>query len=218
MILDHHDLTMKVQRQSLGTGRWNGAYYYSVELCRNIIPYVYTDRDWITMKVDNRAADHSIYFVHNNLNPDRYAFLANYSDVVLVCGIQETTEKVKGYGIPIYLPLSVDVGEVEQYARPKTKDTAFVGRMAKRRDTLPDGIDYIENIPREELLARVAEYRQVYAVGRCAIEAKVLGCEVLPYDPRFPDPSVWKIMDNRDAAKILQEELDKIDGRDKSEC
>ena len=58
----------------------------------------------------------------------------------------------------------------------------------------------------------MAEYRRVYAVGRCAIEAKCLGCEVLPFDPRYPDPELWQVLDNKDAAAILQKELEKIDG------
>ena len=213
MIIDHNDLTMKVQRQSLGTGRWNGAYYYSVELCRNIIPYVYTDRDWITMKSGMRAADHSIYFIHNNLRPERYSFLRNYKDVVLVCGIPETCEKVKDYGIPIYVPLTIDVAEVEKHKKPKTKEVAFAGRTAKMKDTLPDGIDVISNMKREDFLDAMAEYKQVYAVGRTALEAKALGCEVLPYDPRFPDPNRWEVLDNSHAVGLLQTELDRIDGR-----
>ena len=52
----------------------------------------------------------------------------------------------------------------------------------------------------------------MYAVGRSAIEAKCLGCRIKPYDKRFPDPRIWKVVDNKDAAKILQRELDKIDG------
>ena len=38
------------------------------------------------------------------------------------------------------------------------------------------------------------------------------GCEIMPYDKRFPDPSIWRVLDNRDAAKILQQKLDEIDG------
>ena len=68
----------------------------------------------------------------------------------------------------------------------------------------------------DELLRRMAKYKYVYAVGRTAIEAKILGCEVLPYDPRFPDPSVWQILDNKDAAKILQEAIDEIEKRNKA--
>ena len=64
-----------------------------------------------------------------------------------------------------------------------------------------------------ELLKMMAKFRKVYAVGRTAIEAKVLGCEVLPYDPRFPRPERWKILDNKDAAGILQMQIDQIDGR-----
>ena len=58
----------------------------------------------------------------------------------------------------------------------------------------------------------MAEYETVYAVGRTAIEAKILGCKLKAYDPRFPKVSRWKILDNKKAAKMLQEMLDEIDG------
>ena len=212
MIIDHNDKTAQIQNRMLGSAKWNGAHYYSIEICRNIIPNVYTDRDWITLKVDQRAANHSIYFIHNNLFPQRYQFLKRYKDVVLVCGIPETVEKVKNFGTAIYLPLSIDIEEVEKYKRPKTKKAAFVGRRAKRNGHFPSGIDYLEGLPREELLAKMAEYEAIYAVGRCALEGLALGCNILPYDNRFPDPSVWKLLDNLEAAKILQEKLDEIDG------
>ena len=57
----------------------------------------------------------------------------------------------------------------------------------------------------------MAKYKRVYAVGWTAIEAKILGAEVLPYDSRFPDPRVWKVIDNSEAAVILQQKLDKIE-------
>ena len=66
---------------------------------------------------------------------------------------------------------------------------------------------------RQDMLPIMARYRRAYAVGRTAIEARILGCDVLPYDPRFPDPSVWKVVDNREAAAMLQKILDGIDGR-----
>ena len=68
------------------------------------------------------------------------------------------------------------------------------------------------DLPREEMLARIARYKKCYAVGRTAIEAKILGCEILPYDPRFPDPSIWKVFTYDDAVKLLQKKLDEIDG------
>ena len=111
------------------------------------------------------------------------------------------------------MPLSIDVENVKSYIRPKTKGAAFVGRPAKRKGLiLPDDIDYIEGLPRTRLLKAMAEYQDVYAVGRTAIEALALGCNVKAYDPRFPDPQRWKVLDNKDAAKILQEQIDAIDG------
>lgn len=58
----------------------------------------------------------------------------------------------------------------------------------------------------------MANYKEVYAVGRTAIEAKALGCRIRAYDPRFPDTKRWKVVDNLEAAKRLQKEIDKIDG------
>ena len=63
----------------------------------------------------------------------------------------------------------------------------------------------------EELLKEMAKYKNVYAVGRTAIEAKILGCNILPYDPRFKDPSIWKVVDTMEAVSLLQKELDEID-------
>ena len=82
----------------------------------------------------------------------------------------------------------------------------------KYEEKLPSNVDFPPpNIPREELLKFIAPYRKVYAIGRCAIEAKVLGCEILPFYDPFPDPEYWAVLDNKEAAEILQEELDVID-------
>lgn len=213
MIIDHDHPHYHLKWDNAGPNKHNGAYYYSQEICKNIIPRVKTDYNWVTVNIEGAACDHAIVFIHNNLCPKRYAWLENYKDLVLVCGVEETMAKVAHLGQPIYLPLSVDVEEVSRYRTEKTKDTAFVGRPAKRNYTgvdLPLGIEFLENLPRTKLLAAMAEYRNVYAVGRCAIEAKVLGCQVKAYDPRFPDPGRWKVLDNKDAAKILQKELNKL--------
>lgn len=53
----------------------------------------------------------------------------------------------------------------------------------------------------------MAKYRKVYAVGRTAIEARALGCEIGAYDPRYNNVSIWKILDNSDAAVLLQKAL-----------
>lgn len=200
--------------------RYNGAYYYSLEICRRIIPAVKTERPWVTINVPGQAVDRAIVFIHNNLNPEVYSFLNYYGDLVLVCCLPETRAKVAHLGRAIYLPLSIDVEQVAGFRVPKhqrTKDTAFAGRKKKRIEAdLPNGIDILEGMPREQLLSAMAHYRRVYAVGRTAIEAKVLGCEVLPYDPRFPDPNRWQVIDTSEAALMLQLELDRIDGLERT--
>ena len=194
--------------------RYSGAFYYSREIVETMIPLVETDRPWVTVNIPHQCRDHAIVFIHNNLDASAYDHLREFSDLILVCGIPETCEKVAHLGKPVYLPLSVDVADVARFRLPeKTKEAAFAGRPAKRDGIqLPAGVDILEGMPRDYLLAAMAQYKKIYAVGRSAIEAKILGCEVLPYDPRFPDPDRWEIMDTREAAKILQEKLDIIDG------
>lgn len=213
MIIDHNNLLYKNKWLYAREHRFNGAYYYSKEIVKNIIPMVKTDRNWITINTGGIPVSHSIVFVHDNLSPHRtYLWLTGARDLIMVCGVKSTMDKVRPFGRAIYLPLSVDVDYVKQFKTEKTKDIAYVGRMGKPgTETLPKGIDYISGMGREELLKELAKYKKVYAVGRCAIEARVLGCEILPYDDRYPDPSVWKVLDNKDAAKMLQLELDKID-------
>lgn len=212
MIIDHDHPAYRMKWES-SKNRYNGAFYYSKEIVKNVIPNVETDRSWITIRVEGVGCDHAIVFIHNNLHPNRYDYLSQYKDLILVCGVPETCEKVAHLGTAIYLPLSIDVEYVEQFKRPKTKDVAFVGRKSKTKlGKLPPNIDYLCGIKRQSLLPEMAKYRQVYGVGRVALEAKVLDCEVLPYDERFPDPDVWQVLDNKDAAVMLQKELDRIDG------
>ena len=214
MIIDHNHPLYRQKWNAARKNQHNGAFYYSKEIVKNIIPNIKTDRNWITVNVQGTGCDHAIVFVHNNLHPENYEWLRKYKDLILVCGIPETVETVAHIGKAIYLPISVDVDYVKQFkVSEKTKEAAFVGRPAKRRGLdLPDDIDIIEGLPREELLPAMAHYKTVYAVGRTAIEAKILGCKLKAYDPRFPKVSRWKILDNLKAAKMLQEELDRIDG------
>lgn len=213
MIIDHDHPVYREKWNSFTHGRWNGAYYYSREIVQNIIPRINTDRNWMTINVPEIGYDHSIVFIHNNKDPGLYSWLKKYDDLILVCGVPQTCENVAHLGKPIYLPLSVDVKKIKKYRSKKSKDIAFVGRRNKRIEfAFPEGTEYVEGLPRGKFLKKMAKYRRVFAVGRVAIEAKILGCQVLPYDYRFPDPSLWKVLDNRDAAKILQKELDKIGG------
>ena len=221
MIIDHNHPAYIRRWKALGANQFNGAYYYSKEIVDRIIPHVKTDRSWVTVNIpkynivpqfESVGCDHAIVFIHNNLHPENYNWLRKYEDLILVCGIPETVEKVHHLGKAIYLPLSIDVEYVNQFRRPKTKAAAFVGRPSKRGGcTFPETIDVIGGMPREELLATMSEYRRVYAVGRTALEAICLDCKVMPYDKRFPDADRWKVIDNLEAARILQEKIDLID-------
>lgn len=217
LIIDHTFPAYKNARKKLSKGgRNNGAYYYSKEIIDNIIPYVDTDRSWVTVRIDGACLDHAIVFIHNNLNPERYDYLKQFKDLILVCGVPQTCAKVVKYGTPIYLPLSIDTEYVRRFwTDQRDIDEAFVGRRNKRLidgATLPEDIVCFENMSRDALLANMARCKKVYAVGRCAIEAKALGCEIGVYDQRFPDPNVWKVIDNREAAELLNRLIREIDG------
>ena len=213
MIIDHTHPEYIRLWDALGRDRFNGAWYYSQEIVRNIIPRVKTRRNWVTVNIPGRGADDAIVFVHNNLYPEMYEWLKHYNNLVLVCGTPKTAEKMSYIAPSIYLPLSVDVQEVLQYTAPKTRDAAFAGRMTKAARVLfPERIDMLSGMERPEFLSTMARYKRVYAVGRTALEAKILGCEVMPYDERFPDPDIWQIYDNREAAEMLQRALDEHDG------
>ena len=67
-------------------------------------------------------------------------------------------------------------------------------------------------MPQSQLLKAMTDYKKVYAVGRCAVQARALGCEVLVYMSKYPDPKFWKVIDNKEAAKMLQKMVNEIDG------
>ena len=190
----------------------NGANLYSGEIVKYFIPNIKTTRNWVTINLQGYAFNHSIFFVHYNLKPEIYEWLKEYKDVILVCSQPETMERVKDFGFPIYLPLSVPVDYVKQFrVEQKTKVKAYAGRKDKYASRNARNCDKLQDLTHEELLTEMAKYHYIYAVGRTAIEAKILGCKILKYDPRFPDTNRWKILDSMDAVKILQKELDEAE-------
>lgn len=209
-------------RKVFAKGKHNGAYYYAKEIERSIVPHVKTKRNWdlLGMRM-TKHFNRSIIFIHHCLDWDRvYSWLKNYSDFVLVVSTWPTYEwaQSKGYKT-IFLPLSIDVNYVSQFKTEKTKRACYAGnRWAFKREQEEKNIPkYVEFPPsdmdREELLKFIAQYKELYAVGRCALEGLVLGCKIKPFlMDRYPDPSYWKVLDNKDAAVMLQKELDKIDG------
>lgn len=219
MIIDHTHPLYAAKHLKLKNGnQYNGAYYYSKEIVKNIIPNVQTDRNWITIRLPEMTVhpDHSIIFIHNNRNPNYYSYLKEYKDCILVCGLPQTAENLRFFAKTIYLPLSVDVKAVEKYrVKNKTKEVAYAGRKVKLKymnNRVPIGVDILSDMPQSQLLKEMAKYKKIYASGRTAIQAKILGCEVLPHETNFPDSNFWKVIDNKEAAKMLQDKLNIIDG------
>lgn len=205
-----------------GEGIHNGAYYYSKEIVENIIPLVKTDRPWDTLGMRcARSMDCAIVFIHHNLRHDEvYGWLKRYNDLVYVCSSEASYEwaKQQSNGHAIFLPLSIDTKYVKQFKTKKTKQACYAGnRWAFKTEDIdkyvPKDTDFIKpNTPRDELLAWMAEYKECYAIGRTALEALALGCKLKVCDSRYPDVKYWKLLDNKKAAKMLQKELDRIDG------
>lgn len=221
-IFSHLDPQYIAKRNLMAGGKYNGAYYYSKEIVENIIPNVKTKRNWVTINIPGYGFDNSIVFIHSGIDPiGPYMWLKNYSNLVIVCFKPEMLEICRRFGKTVYLPLSVDVEYVSKFkyegemdSRPRYVGNKWGYKANDLAKYLPKDCVHYNGLPREELLTKMARHSgKVYAVGRCAIEALVLGKELGMCDSRWPDTSVWKILDNRDAAKILQEELDKIDGR-----
>lgn len=222
MIIDHTHPIYAKKRNSMHNGnQYNGAYYYSKEIVKNIIPNVKTDRNWITIRLSEMKEhpDHSIIFIHNNKNPNYYEYLRDYKDCILVCSLPKTAENLSYFGKTIYLPLSVDVKAVEKYrVKNKTKEITYAGRRIKldyMNNRVPKNTPVLCDMPQGKLLKEMAKYKTIYASGRTAIQAKILGCKVLPHETNFPDSRFWKIIDNKEAAKMLQEMIDEIDGVNK---
>lgn len=223
MIISHNHPLYKARLKAAGNNKYNGAYYYSKDIVKNIIPELVdkTDRNWITVNIPELAKtdielDHSIVFIHNNLQPNTYQWLRKYKDLILVCGVPKTMENVQFFGTPIYLPLSVDVGSIYKYrVAHKTKEMAFAGRLNKLNNHVPKECDILTGISQGQLLRKMAQYKKIYAVGRTAIQAKILDCEIGVYDDRFPDPNFWRVIDNYEASKILLRKLNEIEGTTK---
>ena len=207
MIISHEDKDYRPPCE-------NGANIYSQLICKYFVPNIKTTRNWVTINV-GRAADHSIVFIHSNLNTlKKYNYLKKYKDLILVCSQPSTCRAVENLGKVIYLPLSIDVDYVKSFSNHvHDKEVCYAGRRTKNGcDELErKRVEFLSDISHEDLLRRMGHYRYVYTVGLTALEAKVLGCNVLPYDSRYPDPSVWVVRDIKLMIPEFQRLLDRLE-------
>lgn len=215
MNITHEHPEYRELRFKCGKGRFNGAYYYAKEIEKNIIPRVKTKREWNTVGRDLKGMhDGMIVFLHDNSTPWHYEWLRKYNDLVLVCSSEYTANSVKYSGKTIILPMSIDTKYVKRFRTEKTRETCFVGNVWVRnnaRTKITGKVDFFSALPREELLEELAKYKAAYAIDRCAQEAICLNCKLLPLDTRYGCDNFDRVLDNRQAAKILQKELNKID-------
>ena len=113
----------------------NGAFYYSKELVENIIPKIKTKRNWVTVNIPSNCYDNTIVFIHNNKNPERYWWLEQFKNLIIVCSNYKTLRfmcELFPQFHCIYIPLSIDREYVERFkVKRKTKNTAFYGRLEK---------------------------------------------------------------------------------------
>lgn len=224
MIIDHNHPEYKAIRDYANgfQGQYNGCWYYSHEIVDNIIPNVKTKRGWNTVGRElTGMCDGMIVFLHDNATPFNYGWLRKYNDLVLVCSSNYTRQAVCYSGHAVFLPMSIDTEYVKQFrVKKKTKDTCFVGnwwvreQMTNPSALVADKVDFLSNIPREKLLKEVAKYKRAYAIDRCALECLTLGLELLELPTRYHCENVGNVVDNRDAAKMLQQILNSIDGGD----
>lgn len=216
-ITHEHEEYMALREKQPPKSKNNGCWYYSNEIVKNIIPRVKTNREWNTVGRDLTGMhDGMIVILHDNSTPWNYEWLKKYKDLVLVCSSDYTARSVAYSGHVIFVPMSIDTSYVRKFKAKKTRETCFVGNWWVRKNlrrSITGEVDFLSGLDRQELLEKLARYKQAYAIDRCALEAKCLGCKLLPIQTRYGctmanDPEV---LDNRDAAKILQRELDRID-------
>lgn len=213
-------------RNRLVHGKFNGAYFYAKEIEENIIPLVKTDRPWDLLgKRSTGSFDNAIVFLHNNADHEHIygGWLGkNYKNQVFVVNQPCTKRYVESLGLPcLYLPVSVDLSYVRKFRTKKTKKVCHVGnrwgwRKADIEKYVPKDVDFAPwDMERDDLLRFMAQYEYVYAVSRCAVEAKALGCKVLKCHSEL-DPDDFPMLDNKDAALILQKLLDDYEKRNQN--
>ena len=97
----------------------------------------------------------------------------------------------------------------------KSRKYAYYGRKEKcPQDILEDEtVDKIFGNDRDECLKLVAKYKNVFAIGRCALEAKCLGCNVLSHAGEYENVD-FEVKDNKEIIPELQRLINEIDGKE----
>ena len=177
----------KAYRSGSLRGKNNGAYFYPLEIENDILAdFKHLDLLVITAAALRYNPRHipngSIVICHDYTRPlITYAKFLN-KDILWICSsekaVKQFTDKNER---AVFIPLSIDVDYVKKFKTTKTKDNAFVGNVWSYKQEYVNGledVDIITELPRDELLKQMAQYKHVIAEGRCQMEALALGCKV----------------------------------------
>lgn len=214
-----HDPNYQRLYDALGpSARYNGLWYYSQTLEKYLVPRVKTDRPWnlIGLKPCG-GVDNMIVIVHNNIEPGKeYNWLRKFRNTVCISNIRRAAEEVSQYSYSIYMPPCIDIKEVRSFGKgiKKDQDTCFAGNPWPKYRTeidkyVPAWVHRFGPMPREEFLPILAHYKNAYAIGVTAAEARALGCNILKRSDEF-DPEDFPLIDCKDAAKCIEHALDLV--------
>ena len=214
--IHYNDINYVRKWENLPSGKFNGAYYYSRDIEEHLAPYLTTKRPInVIGTVCCGGVDHMVVFIHNYLNSKAYGWLSRYNDVIVVSSDYNVEDEILKNHKVIHLPLSVNVEEIAKHkVKKKTEDACYMGnqwvfKKQELAELVPPDVHRFGEMDREKLWDIVAKYKYAYAIGLCAIEARVLGCRLKMSRYRYPDPEgKFKVFDLREAAVCLQEAID----------
>lgn len=214
-----HDQNYQKLYEALpNSAKYNGLYYYSQTFEKYIVPKVNTDRPWHLIGLKSCGGENNmIVLVHDNLHPDKvYSYLRKYTNTVCICNTRDSAEAVSKYSYSIFLPTCVEIEEVRQFGKgvKKDQDACFAGNpWPALRDEIeqfvPPWVHRFGPMPREQFLPILAHYKNVYAIGVTAVEARALGCNILKRRAKF-EPEDFPLFDCKDAVKCIEHALDLV--------
>lgn len=208
--------------EALESGKWNGGYYYSMDIENHIAPKIETDRPINVLGVKTcGGTNRMLVFIHNYLDASDYFWMRKFDDVIIVSSDYNVEKPLLDVKLRvIHLPLSVNVAEVAKHKiTKKTQEECYVGnqwafKKQELQELVPPEVHRFGEMPRERMWDTIAKYKYVYAIGLCAIESRILGCRLKMSRYRYPDPEeAFKVFDLDEAAQCLNEGL-KIMERD----
>lgn len=147
----------------------------------------------------------AIIYLHSwPLEEDKKKFATRYEtsakQTIYISAYREYTEILREWGYKaVYIPMSIDVNNIQQYAQPKTSPgfiyygnvtnvkrpvLKLIRKTCEETGYIFDAISYnkfnrTQVLTREEALSIVSTYQYGIGVGRCALEMFALGLKVI---------------------------------------